>query len=276
MSIASPPTTGTILDRIAEKKRTRVAARLAAEPLQSIQERALARVSPGFRFRQAIDRPDHMSLIAEVKKASPSKGLICRSFDPVRQAGAYETGGAQAVSVLTEEDFFLGKDEHLEAIAGKTTIPLLRKDFIIDEYQIYEARALGASAVLLIAALLDDRTAARFLEIAERLGLDVLFEVHDLPELVRAIGLDVRIIGINNRDLRTFQVDLGTTARLARIVPSSRMVVSESGIATPEDLAAVYAAGARCALVGETLMRSGEDPEAVHGAMARLLRDVPA
>ncbi len=269
-------TTGTILDRIAEKKRARVASRKAGQPMESVMERAMAVPSPGFCFRQAIDRKGRMSLIAEVKKASPSKGLICRSFDPVQRAVSYELGGAQAISVLTEEDFFLGRDEHLSAIAQRSALPLLRKDFVVDEYQIVESRALGASAILLIAALLDDNQAARYLELADTLGLDVLFEVHDLPELVRAIDLDARIIGINNRDLKTFQVDLSTTAKLGRIVPSSRLVVSESGIATPDDLASVYAAGARCALVGEALMRGGEEPEAVRQGICRLLGDVPA
>ena len=146
----------------------------------------------------------------------------------------------------------------------------------MDEYQIYEARALGASAILLIAALLDDLQAYSCLALAHSLGLDVLFEVHDQPELLRAISLDARIIGINNRDLRTFRVDLGTTARLGRIVPSTRLLVSESGISSPEDLAAVYAAGARCALVGEKLMRSGGDRESIRDQIALLMRDVPS
>ena len=268
--------TGTILDKIAIKKRSRVAAKSAAESIESVRDRALAMPDPGFCFRKAIDRRGKMSLIAEIKKASPSKGLICRSFDPIGHALAYEQGGAQAISVLTEEDFFLGKDEHLADIAAKNSLPLLRKDFVVEEYQIYEARALGASAILLIAALLDDLQAYSYLELAHNLGMDVLFEVHDQPELLRAISLDAKIIGINNRDLKTFQVDLGTTARLGRIVPSTRLLVSESGISTPEDLAAVYAAGAKCALVGESLMRLGQDSASVKEGIAFLMRDVPS
>lgn len=269
-------TTGTILDRIAARKAIRLRERMTEEPLESVRDRALDIPSPGNRFRKAIDRGDRMSLIAEAKKASPSKGLICRTFDPVRRASAYEAGGAQAVSVLTEEDFFLGKDEHLAAVARSTSLPVLRKDFVLDEYQIYEARALGASAVLLVAALLDDAKAARLLETADRLGLDVLFEVHDLPELVRAIGLDAKIIGINNRDLNTFHVDLAVTEKLARILPATRLAVSESGISDPAGMAAVHAAGVRCALVGETLMRGGDRPDDVRDGIRRLLGDLPS
>jgi indole-3-glycerol phosphate synthase len=201
-----------------------------------------------------------MSLIAEVKRASPSKGPIRPGLDVASLVAEYEAGGARAVSVLTEGDFFLGSLEDLGVAAATTSLPLLRKDFIVDEYQLYEAKAYGASAVLLIAALLDDATLERLAARADLLGLDVLLEVHDADEMRRAIDVEGVVLGINNRDLRTFEVSLETTERLASMVPAGRSLVSESGISGRGDVERLAAVGVDGVLIGESLL-VGEDPK---------------
>ena len=197
-----------------------------------------------------------LALIAEVKRASPSAGLIAKDFDPVRTASLYEAAGANAISVLTDEKFFQGHLDHLRAVRDAVDLPILRKDFVVNEVQIYEASAAGADAILLIVAALAQDDLVRFLDVANTCQLDTLVEVHTLEELDRALETDARIIGINNRNLGTFQVDLATTEALSEEVPAGILLVSESGIRTVEDSRRLRACGADAILVGETLMRT--------------------
>ena len=207
-------------------------------------------------FAGALRRQHGVALIAEVKKASPSAGIIRADFDPVRIAGEYEAAGAVALSVLTDKKFFQGELAYLRQIRATVRLPLLRKDFIIDELQIHEAVAAGADAVLLIAAILDDAQLSAYRQLANQLKLAALVEVHDDRELARALAAGAEIIGINNRNLKTFQVDLATTERLAAQIPAGKTIVAESGIHTRADVARVAAAGVHAILVGESLMRS--------------------
>jgi indole-3-glycerol phosphate synthase len=209
-----------------------------------------------------------LGLIAEVKKASPSAGVIQPDFDCLTIARAYEKGGASAISVLTDEKFFQGRLEYLATIRAEVGVPVLRKDFIIHEAQIFEAVVAGADAILLIVAALDQPALEHLLEVAHRFQLDVLMEVHDLPELDRALETDVRIIGINNRNLKSFAVDLAVTEALVEEVPDDIVLVSESGIKSVEDARRLAAAGADALLVGETLMRSGNPVQTVRELMA--------
>jgi indole-3-glycerol phosphate synthase len=219
-------------------------------------------------FEKALAAPG-LSFICEVKKASPSKGLIAKDaagepFFPYLQiAGEYEEAGAQAISVLTEPDYFLGSDAYLKEIAAAVKVPVLRKDFVIDAYQIYEAKILGAQAVLLICALLDTKTLKEYIVIAESLGLSALVEVHNEAEAESALDAGARIIGINNRDLKTFQVDLGVTGRLRKLLPSGIVTVAESGIRGPDDIRALTGYGIDAVLIGETLMRSQDKKAAL-------------
>ena len=211
-------------------------------------------------FRAALDRgPDRLGVIAEVKKASPSVGLIDPNFDPVRQAKRYLDGGASCLSILTDEKYFQGSLSNLTQISQFSGTPLLRKDFTIHEVQIHEASVSGADAILLIVAALDDDTLRRLYDEAKSLMLDVLVEVHNLPEMDRALELGADLIGVNNRNLKTFEVDLATTELLADEVPDDVILVSESGIKTPEDAMRVLEAGANAVLIGEALMRA-DDP----------------
>ena len=208
-------------------------------------------------FEEAL-KAKGLSVIAEVKKASPSKGLIQPDFRPAEVAAAYERSGASAISVLTEEHYFQGSAEVLKAVRQTVDLPILRKDFIFDDYQIYEARVMGADAVLLIVAILTDAEIRSFMALAAALGMDALVEVHDEGEMERAIDCGARIIGINNRDLKTFEVALSTSKRLLPMVPAGVLSVSESGIRDVADMAAVKSWGADAVLIGETLMRSGD------------------
>ena len=263
---------GDYLRLIAPAVLRRLAERRARVPLAELQAALQARRPMPARpsFATAVSSPG-ISLIAEVKRASPSKGSLRPDLDVGELVAAYQAGGARAVSVLTEEDYFHGSLEDLCVAAEHTDLPLLRKDLFLDEYQLYEARAWGASAVLLIAALLDDRRLGHLAELAEELGLDVLLEVHDAGEMERALRVGRAIIGINNRDLRTFQVSLRTTERLSGLVPAGRLVVSESGIRTREDVTRLAAAGVDAVLVGESLLVE-EDPQV---AIRRLMGIVP-
>ncbi len=221
-------------------------------------------------FRHAIDRgPEALGLIAEVKKASPSAGVIAESFDPVQIARTYESAGANAISVLTDEQFFQGSLADLTRVRAAVGLPLLRKDFILHEAQIYEAVCAGADAILLIVAALDQPDLERLLAIATDFQLDVLVEVHTLEEMDRALETDARIIGINNRNLATFQVNLNTTEELSGEAPDDILLVSESGIKTANDARRVLDCGCNAILVGETLMRAGD----VHAAVAELVGD---
>jgi indole-3-glycerol phosphate synthase len=220
--------------------------------------RAAALLRNDFRsFHSAIDRgPGELALIAEVKKASPSAGVIVESFNPVEIARNYARAGAEAISVLTDEQFFQGHLDYLPQIRAEVGVPLLRKDFVLDELQIIEAAAAGADAVLLIVAALEQAQLVALLEAAALYQLDALVEVHTLPELDRALETDARIIGINNRNLATFEVDLATTETLSEQVPDDVLLVSESGIKSADDIARVKACGANAVLIGEALMRA--------------------
>lgn len=244
-----------ILDKIVAVKRREVAALLPRA--EELRGRAAARKD--FRnISGTLASHEGIALIAEVKKASPSAGVICPDFDPVRIARAYEQAGASAISVLTDREFFQGNIEYLQQIRTAVSLPLLRKDFIIEELQIHEAAAYGADAVLLIAAILDDKQLGDFRAIAEYLRMSALVEVHDETELDRALAAGAHLIGINNRNLATFAVSLTTTERLAAHIPNDRIIVAESGIHTHADVDRVARAGSKAILVGESLMRSGD------------------
>ncbi len=251
-----------ILDKIVTAKQRELAAAKVERPLADLEARSASRPAP-LDFAAALRR-DRIAVIAEVKKASPSRGLLCPDFDPVRLAQCYAAGGAAAVSVLTEVDHFQGSLSYLAEIktaAGLEATPLLRKDFLFDPYQVYEARAFGADAILLIVAILDDGTLANLLALANSLGMQCLVEVHDETELGRALAAGVNIIGINNRDLRTFEVDIATTERLAALIPEGHTIVSESGIRTRADIDRLSECGVSAVLVGEALV-TAEDAAA--------------
>jgi indole-3-glycerol phosphate synthase len=245
-----------VLRRLDERKRR----------LPSAELKALTGPGPRPSFAAAVGAPG-VSLIAEVKRASPSKGLIRPGLEVGPTVRAYEEAGARAVSVLTEEDHFHGSLDDLRAAAAGTGLPLLRKDFIVDTYQVQEARVFGASAVLLIASLLDDAELRSLAGLALDLGLDVLLEVHDELELARALAVDGAIIGVNNRDLRTFAVSLDTTVRLAGLVPPGRLLVGESGIRSHDDVARLASCGVDGVLVGESILRGAEVGAGVRALM---------
>jgi indole-3-glycerol phosphate synthase len=260
-----------ILEQIGAYKRQEVRTRRANVSLHSLETRARD-CSPPRGFRAAIARayaPGRLALIAEIKKASPSKGLIRQDFDPPALAGAYERGGATCLSVLTDGPSFQGDDRDLVAVHAASALPCLRKEFLIDPWQVAESRALGADAVLVILALVDDSLARDLISEARRLGMDVLTETHDLAELRRASALGADLIGVNNRDLRTFVTDLAVTEKLAEEMPATATLVTESGIHSPADATRLEAAGARAMLVGESLMRA-PDVEVATRALLRL------
>lgn len=253
------------LDEIIAQKRTEVA---RIKPLEEKLRHAALDRNDFRSFYAALHQgAEHLSVIAEVKKASPSVGVITENFDPVVVATAYDRAGASAISVLTDEKFFQGHLSYLARIRDQTRAPLLRKDFIIDEVQIYESVVAGADAILLIVAALPQDDLKHFLKVAASCQLDVLVEVHDREELERALETDACILGINNRNLKTFVVDLHTTEELAEDVPEDIILVSESGIKTVEDARQVYEWGANGVLVGEALMRSGDPARVIHEFM---------
>lgn len=249
--------TNMILDDILEYRKKQLAYEKEVLGEKQIMDKAAEDERIPYDFAAALQKKG-LSVIAEVKKASPSKGVIREDFTPVGIAQEYEKAGADALSVLTEEHYFKGSSQYLQAIRSKVRIPILRKDFIIDEYQLYESLVIGADAVLLIAAILDEFTITRFLRIADTLGLQCLVEAHNKEELQKAVDAGGRMIGINNRDLKTFDVDLHTTQELAKLVPEGRIIVSESGITTNNDMKQAASYGADAVLIGETLMRSAD------------------
>jgi indole-3-glycerol phosphate synthase len=254
-----------ILDEIAASTRLRVARAKEAAPIALLREKALLLAEnegtgggPAlFPFERALAAPG-LSFICEVKKASPSKGIIAEDFPYLHIAKEYEAAGAAAVSVLTEPEYFLGSDQYLQEIAASVKIPTLRKDFIIDPYQIYEAKVLGAAAVLLICSLLNTETLFSYICIARELHLSALVEIHDEAEVESALRAGARIVGINNRDLKTFTVDPGRTARLRKHIPAGVLTVAESGISSPADTRVLKDSGIDAALVGESLMRAAD------------------
>ena len=262
-----------VLGRICADKREHIAARKALRPIADVMAAARNAAPPrGFAAALTADVAGHgLALIAEIKKASPSKGLIRADFNPTALARAYAAGGATCLSVLTDVPYFQGEDGYLSAARDAVSLPVLRKDFMLETYQVAEARALGADCILLILAALDDGAAGEMVAAATEFGMDVLAEIHDEVELDRALGLDVTLIGINNRNLKTLAVDLATTERLAPQVETGRDLVCESGLGGHEDLLRMSQAGVRRFLVGESLMRETD----VAAATATLLGRAP-
>ncbi len=259
----------TILDQIKTYKLAEVAARKVRTPLSQVEGAARNAPMPrGFASALAEASGSGFGLIAEIKKASPSKGLIRRNFDPPALARAYEAGGATCLSVLTDGPSFQGDDRFLVEAHRATALPCLRKDFLYDPYQVAEARALHADCILIIMASVSDAQAGELEHAAGEWGMDVLIEVHDLPELERAVQLRSPLIGINNRNLHTFDVSLDTTRALARHVPADRMIVAESGLNQRSDLDDLARCGARCFLIGESLMRQDDVEAATRGLLA--------
>lgn len=246
---------GVFLETIVAHKRREVEALRQRIPLQEWQAKARD-AEPPRDFAAAIHRPNRVSLIAEVKKASPSKGMLREDFDPVALAHLYAHHGASAISVLTDERFFQGRPEHLTAVKGAVPLPVLCKEFILEDYQVWQSRALGADAVLLIAALLPPKELRRLRELAESLGMASLVEVHTEAEIEMALEAGARILGVNNRNLHTFETSLETTLRLREHVPRDRPLVSESGIFTREDVERLAAVDISAVLVGEALVTS--------------------
>lgn len=265
----------TILDQLADYARYRVEKAKEKKPLEEIREEALTasrRPAPGsgtsapdfrepFRFEKALAADGDIHFICECKKASPSKGLIAPDFPYLEIARQYEEAGASAISVLTEPKWFLGSPEYLREIAEEVKVPCLRKDFTVDPYMIYEAKLLGASAVLLICAILDTGTLAEYLEAADSLGLSAIVEAHDETEVASAVSAGARIIGVNNRNLKDFTVDIHNSIRLRSCAPAETIFVAESGIRTPEDVEILRQNGVNAVLIGEQLMRAGSPKE---------------
>ena len=245
----------TILDQLADYARDRVAEAKKKIPLEEIKRQALSLPKGNFAFENALKKPG-ISFISECKKASPSKGLIAPDFPYLQIAKDYEAAGADCISVLTEPKWFLGNDRYLREIANAITIPCLRKDFTVDEYMIYEAKVLGASAVLLICSILTEEELREYIYLCDELGLSALVEAHDETEVCVAVKAGARIIGVNNRNLNDFSVDTDNSIRLRRLIPKNVLFVSESGVSSSEDVAKLREIGADAVLIGETLMRA--------------------
>lgn len=251
-----------ILDRLARHARTRVAEAKTAAPVEVIRTKALEMKAlemskRDFLFEKVL-RKEGLSFICECKKASPSKGLIAEDFQYLRIAKEYEAAGADCISVLTEPRWFLGQNAYLEEIAASVSVPCIRKDFVVDDYMIYEAKLLGASAVLLICSILTEEELGSFIETCDKLGLSALVEIHDEAEAKMALGCGARMIGVNNRNLKDFSVDTGNSGRLRALIPDNVLFVSESGISSAADVEELRRIGADAALIGEALMRAAD------------------
>ncbi|MFA6635910.1 MAG: indole-3-glycerol phosphate synthase TrpC [Candidatus Omnitrophota bacterium] len=255
-----------ILSRIIEEKRREVDRDQRMISFSSVKKKAESLYIKS-SFKKNISRKGHINLIAEIKKSSPSKGVIRADFDPVRIALAYNAAGASAISILTDERFFDGKLEYLKILKDRVAVPVLRKDFIIDEYQIYQSAIAGADAVLLIANILTREELARYYQIAKSLGMDVLVEVHNSEDVEKALSTPASIIGINNRDLNDFDVDISITQRLIRMIPETKIIVSESGIKNYEHVMFLKSLGVNAVLIGETFMRADNIGEKVRELM---------
>lgn len=247
----------TILDQLAEHARERVEIDKQSVPPAQLKQQALSAPKGDFAFEKALKKPS-MAFICECKKASPSKGLIAPDFPYVQIAKAYEAAGADCISVLTEPKWFLGSDAYLKEIADAVSIPCLRKDFVVDEYMIYEAKMLGAAAVLLICSILSEEAIKAYIAICDNLGLSALVEAHDKEEVAMALRAGARIIGVNNRNLKDFSVDTDNSRKLRALIPHEVLFVSESGVKTATDVAALDAIGADAVLIGETLMKAAD------------------
>ena len=250
----------TILDKLAQHAMERVKAAEQTISLDEIKSRVLSLPKGDFEFERVLSKPN-ISFICECKKASPSKGIIAKDFPFLRIAKEYESAGADCISVLTETKWFLGSDEYLREIAAAVKIPCLRKDFTVDEYQIYEAKILGAQAVLLICSILSAEQIKAYIKICDKLGISALVETHDENEVKTAVNSGARIIGVNNRNLKDFSVDTDNSRRMRELVPDNVLFVSESGVRTAEDVQKLCEIGADAVLIGETLMRA-EDKKA--------------
>ncbi|MBR5041115.1 MAG: indole-3-glycerol phosphate synthase TrpC [Clostridiales bacterium] len=246
----------TILDQLADHARERVALSKEKVSLDEVKARALEIADQSFSFEKALAANPDIAFICECKKASPSKGLIAPDFPYLEIARSYEEAGADCISVLTEPKWFLGSDQYLKEITSEVKIPCIRKDFTVDPYMIYEAKLLGASAVLLIMSILDEKTAGEYLKVADSLGLSALVETHNDEEVKQALNIGARIIGVNNRNLKDFTVDTENSRKLRQLIPSDVLFVSESGVSSPEDVRKLRRIGADAVLVGETLMRA--------------------
>ncbi len=261
-----------ILDNIVEKQRERIEKEKKEKGIEILKEEvSKLPLSKNFFFKESLKSKD-FAFICEIKKASPSKGIIVENFPYIDIAKEYEQAGAAAISVLTEPNFFMGKDKYLQEISSIVNIPVLRKDFIIDEYQIYQARFLGASALLLICAILDDKTLQNYINIAKSLNLDCLVETHNEQEIKQALNNGAEIIGINNRDLKTFTVDINTSVKLRKYLPNNKILISESGIKTAKDIAMLKDNGFNGALIGESMMRNENKKQFLHSLTVENLR----
>ena len=251
-----------ILNTIAENTRQRYEKIIAEKPLEKIKSQALAMPKGDFEFERAL-KGDTLSFICEIKKASPSKGVIAENFPYLEIAKEYENAGASCISCLTEPKWFLGSDKYLKEVAEAVSIPVIRKDFTVNEYQIYEAKILGAKAVLLICAILDTDTIKKYIEIADSLGISALVEAHNEAEVKSALTAGARIIGVNNRNLKDFSVDVNNSAKYRKMIPDDIVFVSESGIKTHEDVQVLIENGTNAVLIGETLMRSSDKKQKI-------------